>query len=255
MCITMGRGRPVINPSTWIKARTPSNRFLLTFNVKHLKMFRRLMDNVEGVKLPAPVLKSIWGLHRGVDVCVAALYFGAPAAAMALEMLIAGGADTFIVVGGAGSISPGVKIGDVLIPTWGIREEGTSYHYAHHTYVPKPNARLVDALYEELLRLRGDVAFNVLKGGIWSTDAVFRETLDKVERYSRLGVYGVDMESTALMTIADYRGVDLAIVTLITDELYEGKWRVASESRERLRKARSVERLVIKTSLNAITKL
>jgi len=69
-----------------------------------------------------------------------------------------------------------------------------------------------------------------------------------------MGVYGVDMESTALMTVAEYRGVDLAIATLITDELYEGKWRTAFESKENLRKAERTEKLLVQASLNTIVK-
>jgi len=99
------------------------------------------------------------------------LYFGAPAATMALEALIAAGGRSFVVIGGAGSINPRLRIGDVLIPTWGVREECTSYHYAPPDHMPKPSTRLANMLYEELKKLKGMRKFRVVKGGIWSIDA------------------------------------------------------------------------------------
>jgi|GEM_PF-6795755 len=51
-------------------------------------------------------------------------------------------------------------------------------------------------------------------------DAIFRETEDKVEEYAKRGILGVKMESSALMTIASFRGVELAVALAVSDELY-----------------------------------
>ncbi len=75
---------------------------------------------------------------------------GAPVAVIALEILIAAGARKFLVFGGYGAIHPSVKIYDIVIPTWGIREEGTSYHYYPPDVVPKPNEKIMEALQREL---------------------------------------------------------------------------------------------------------
>lgn len=40
-------------------------------------------------------------------------------------------------MGEAGSISKDIKIGDVVVPTWGLREEGVSYHYLEPDIVVK----------------------------------------------------------------------------------------------------------------------
>ena len=92
----------------------------------------------------------------------------------------------------------------------GVREEGVSFHYiSDNSYVPKPDSELAKALYTSTVKLKGRRRVKVVKGGVWATDAIFRETLDKVIEYSSKGVYGVDMESTALMTVAHYRKVKL----------------------------------------------
>ena len=75
---------------------------------------------------------SIAGSQQGVmndSVVVYECMFGSPAAGMLLETLIASGIRQVIMVGDAGSLTGDCKIGDILLPTWGIREEGTSFHY------------------------------------------------------------------------------------------------------------------------------
>jgi len=47
-----------------------------------------------------------------------------------------------------------------------------------------------------------------LTGGVWTTDALYRETRDKVEAYGARSVLVVETEMTALMTVASYRGAE-----------------------------------------------
>jgi len=155
---------------------------------------------------------------RGLNHLLVLSSFGAPAAGMLIESLIASGIRRIFMVGEAGSISPDVKIGKIFVPTWGLREEGTSYHYLPPKVIPKPSAKLLNKLREAFK----DVEF--AEGGIWSIDAPFRETREKILRYSKMGVVGVDMECTALMAISMHRKVEFAAVLLITDELSSGKW-------------------------------
>ena len=56
-------------------------------------------------------------------------FTGAPHAVMALEKLIVMGAKRVWVLGWCGSLQPDVRIGDILLPTLAISEEGTSRHY------------------------------------------------------------------------------------------------------------------------------
>jgi len=152
------------------------------------------------------------------QVAVFQACFGGPAAGMLMEALVASGVKRFLMVGQAGAISPHCSIGDLLLPTWGIREEGTSYHY-----IPADASCHVSAvLLEELKNQLGAGEF--VEGGVWTTDAPFRETMDKVQRYAEEGALAVEMECTALMAIAMCRDVDFAAALIITDELFRGGW-------------------------------
>ncbi|ABM80519.1 phosphorylase [Hyperthermus butylicus] len=107
---------------------------------------------------------------------------------LALELLIAAGVEKLVVFGGAGAIHPPrVKIYDLVVSTWGIREEGTSYHYLPPGVVPKPSEDMVKLLVDALSPVAQRLGIGLHIGGVWTTDAVFRETRDKVESTARKG--------------------------------------------------------------------
>jgi purine-nucleoside phosphorylase len=63
------------------------------------------------------------------------------------------------------------------------------------------------------------------QGPVWTTDAPYRETADKVKRYQTDGVLGVDMETSALFTVAAFRGIQAASLLVVSDDLSRLKWR------------------------------
>ena len=226
----------------------PADKALLVFTRHAFRAARELLQSAEKVKTPAPCWNALLGEFKKVKVCVVGLHVGAPASVLALELLIAGGAETFIAVGEAGAVHPSARIGDVLLPSWGLREEGTSYHYVPPDHVPKPSTELFEALRSKVEELKSG-KMKLLVGGVWSTDAPFRETRDKVREYAARGVVGVDMESTALMCVAEYRGVELAVALAISDELHGVKWKPGFNASE----LETAEALLVKAALAALT--
>ena len=83
-----------------------------------------------------------------------------------------------------------------------------------------PSPRLRDAI-ERALRERG-VAYAT--GASWTTDAVYREHRGKIDRYRAAGVMTVEMELSALFTVAAFRGVECAALLAISDELHGDAW-------------------------------
>lgn len=173
-------------------------------------------------------IKGLPGLlegKRNETTAVLKSYFGAPSSAMLLESLAVSGVDTVIMAGEAGSLSDRCRIGDVVIPTWGIREEGTSYHYFPPEHAVSPSGDLVD-------KIEGCFDSEVKKGGVWTIDAGLRETKSKIEEYSKRVVLAVDMECTALMAVEEYRNVEFAALLVITDELFTDEWQRGFRRRE-----------------------
>ncbi len=195
--IVLGREEPVIDPRTWVEMegfRAPCDRCLFVFWGRPFDIAKSVLEDVvEESKLRIPALKGAWGRYRDTRVCVYRLYIGAPAATIAMELLIAAGIRKFLVFGGCGAIHPSVRIYDVVIPTWGIREEGTSYHYLPPDVVPRPSDRVAKILHKELSPVAQRLSIKLHLGGIWTTDAIFRQTRDKVRKYSEMNALGVDM--------------------------------------------------------------
>jgi purine-nucleoside phosphorylase len=63
-----------------------------------------------------------------------------------------------------------------------------------------------------------------VRGTVWTTDAPYRETPTKVKTYQDKGVLAVEMEMSALMTLAMYRAVRLSGLLVVSDELFDLKW-------------------------------
>jgi purine-nucleoside phosphorylase len=148
-------------------------------------------------------------------------FFGAPQAVIALEKLIVLGAKRIWVLGWCGSLQPTLRIGHLIIPTAAISEEGTSSHYPIGEKPLESDSKLNRILEKELKRN----SFPFTKGPIWTTDALYRETPNKVKQYQAQGILAVEMEISALMAVTHYRSIAMAALLVVSDELFALKWR------------------------------
>lgn len=162
-------------------------------------------------------------LYAGDHMFLAGPAVGAPMAVLCLEKLIALGARQVVVYGWCGALHPSLHAEDLLLPTHGLSEEGTSAHYfGDRDGVPAtcPDGTL-SAAVTKALAAQGTPCH---QGGIWTTDALFRETRHKVTTYASRGIMAVDMEFTALCAVAAFRRIRLAGLMLVSDELYHPQW-------------------------------
>ncbi len=150
-------------------------------------------------------------------------YMGAPYAAALLESLIAKGAEKIIVFGWCGALSPNLHTGDILIPHAAISDEGTSRNYfqSHENFpLISSDAELGKMIMEKLEA--GNIEYK--RGDIWTTDAIYRETPAKVAFFQTRGAVAVEMECSALFSVAKYRKKDIAAVLVVSDEVKNSGW-------------------------------
>ena len=165
---------------------------------------------------------------------------GAPMAVLSLEKLIALGACRIVILGWCGSLNDAVRIGDVLLPSWAISDEGTSAHYPLNSRPESPAAKR-KLLFGKLTAM----GQTVHTGPIWSTDAPYRESVAQVEQLGDQGILGVDMEYAALIAAAVFRKVELSAVMLVSDELWSGKWKPGFRNKEFKKKSREILQFLI----------
>ena len=138
---------------------------------------------------------------------------------MTLEKLIALGGKRFIVYGWCGALQPSLGVGDLILPTWAVSEEGTSPHYP--TEQPPTAAAPLRQQLADHFAARN---ISTVAGPVWTTDAPYRETRQKVTSYAEQGILAVEMEFAAMATVAAFRGVEIAAALLVSDELWRDQW-------------------------------
>jgi uridine phosphorylase len=173
-------------------------------------------------KLPHPLyLADLYtGRYESHPVVLAGPMLGAPQAVLILEKLIACGVRRVLAFGWCGSLQPHMPIGDILVPTAAVSDEGTSRHYPLPRGALRPDGRLLADV--RAVMTREDCVHH--SGTVWSMDAPYRETVGKVLHHQQQGVLGVDMETSALFAVAAYRTISLAAVLVVSDELHALTW-------------------------------
>jgi uridine phosphorylase len=147
---------------------------------------------------------------------------GAPYAVALMETLIAWGARTLLFFGWCGAISPEVEIGDIIVPTGALIDEGTSLHYGGTT--GGISEASVDAT-QQVKQLLSGSGLTYREGLVWSTDAPFRETPDKIDAALNRGACTVEMETSALFTVGRHRNVSVGAVLVVSDDLSSLTWK------------------------------
>lgn len=145
---------------------------------------------------------------------------GAPLSAAFLEELIALGCRKFIACGGSGVLDSQIAVGHVIVPISAVRDEGTSYHYLPPAREVSPDAEAVAAIESALLHHH----VPYIRGKTWTTDAIYRETRDKVMARKAEGCLTVEMEAAAFFAVAQFRGVKFGQLLYGGDDLGGDEW-------------------------------
>lgn len=143
-----------------------------------------------------------------------------PINAMGLELVIAWGVKQVIAIGSACGIQKDIKPGDILICNKAIRDEGTSHHYL-------PSSKYVDSsktLQNKIVAEMKQESISYRLGTSWTTDAFFRATTEEVKHYQSEGVMCIEGEASAVLSVAKFRNIDMAIMLTITDSYANLEW-------------------------------
>lgn len=151
---------------------------------------------------------------------------GASFAVLVAKELFASSCRLLVALTSAGQITPAGPPPYFVVIDRGLRDEGTSYHYAPASEFAEANPELVSAAAKALATLN----HRSVVGSSWTTDAPFREAAQAIAAARAKGILAVEMEAAALYAFA--RG-KRACPLSSTCHQYDGDgWR-------RLRKGRS----------------
>ena len=158
--------------------------------------------------------------HGEWAVTVAHPGVGAPLAAGVMEELIALGCRKFMACGSAGVLDRSLAAGTVVVPSGAVRDEGTSYQYVKPARDISTDPRIVETI-EGVLRRHG-VTYRV--GKTWTTDAFYRETQARIAKRKAEGCLTVEMECSAFLAVAQFRGVSFGQLLATGDDVSGDAW-------------------------------
>lgn len=103
----------------------------------------------------------------------------------------------------------------LVVPRRALRDEGTSYHYMP----PSRWGYLDDGVQQMIKDVFDAEGIAYTNADVWTTDAIYRETIDKVRRSRSEGCGVVDMQCAALASCAEFRRAQFGQFLYVTDSL------------------------------------
>ena len=154
----------------------------------------------------------VYGVSDRVCLCEAPL--GAPAAVAFMDWMIAYGVRRVVSAGSCGALID-LPENTFILPRRALRDEGTSYHYmapSRWSYLDSNTQRHIADVLDAM-----NIPYK--ECDTWTTDAIYRETVDKVRRCRAEGCGVVDMECAALSACAEFRNVPFGQFLYVADSL------------------------------------
>ncbi|MBF0360775.1 MAG: nucleoside phosphorylase [Oligoflexia bacterium] len=197
--------------------------------ISYQKVFTNFLENnFETKKIRVLGMDLYFFSYKNVPMAVASGFgIGAPAASVILEELTAlgrGNIERIISVGTAGAIAEQVHVGDIVVIEKALREEGTSFHYLTNAQSKNQFSFPSQNLTKRMMATCEELKIPFHFGPGWTTDAPYRETINKIKRYQRKKILAVDMEASALFAVALYKKIEIATAFTISDSLSNLEW-------------------------------
>lgn len=169
------------------------------------------------------------GTYQGTPVSVMGSGMGMPSVGIySYELINFFDARNVIRVGSIGAMQKDIDLYEIIVAASASTDSNFLEQYnLPGTYAPTASWTLLRAFMDEADR-KGK---KVHVGNILSSDVFYNADSTVNERWARMGVLGVEMESAALYSIAAYAGANALGVFTVSDNLFTGA-RTTAEERE-----------------------
>jgi uridine phosphorylase len=153
-----------------------------------------------------PATAPVWVSCTGV---------GPSPCTMELENLRFLGCSRFVSIGIAGALDPALRVGDLVLLTSALRDDGLSQHYLEAGRFATPSAALTAQL-GSALTAAGET---FVEGATWTTPTPNRSTAAEVAAYRADGIRTGEMEAAALFAVGEALDVEVASAVVVSDEV------------------------------------
>ena len=167
--------------------------------------------------------RTYTGYNKGVKISVTSTGMGCPSATIAAEELMNIGAECLIRIGSSAALQEGIHIGDLIISTGSMKNEGTSRFYVPDCFPSVPDFDLTRTLIDTAREMAPGLSGKVMYGINASDGAFYGETEEWIQHLSDLGCLNVEMESSALYTVCHRRKCRGAMICAVSGNLITGE--------------------------------
>ncbi len=179
--------------------------------------FQRYVDHFSEIT-GAAVKKGYWtAAHdRENDISIINFGVGSPSAGIIMHCLsFLDRLECVLMLGMCGGIDEELRIGDFLVPTASVRDEGTSKHYLPKN-VPAQPSFWINQICEDVIRQ--EPGFNPKTGIMLTTDyRMWEFDEDFISYILRHRILAIDMEIATIFSVAYAQNVPNGAVMLISD--------------------------------------
>ena len=209
-----------LNPTVFAGPKFKTDKLIITF-------FPEVIEKLiaEGKLLQERIIAGenpvyIYYFAKDPEVLITLGYVGCPACAGNLDLLQAMGIKKVMFCGGGGVLDQDIAVGQLLVVDGAIRDEGFSYHYVAPSRCIYTDPR-VTAGITAYLNAHG---VPYIRGLTWTTDALFRETPDRIALRRKEGAKIVEMEQAGCIAVARFRGFDYGAIIYGGDDVSQAEW-------------------------------
>ena len=185
----------ILEGTWWHKERYPVRLEYLT-KVRELKFPDMYLGEYDGSK---------------VMFCCA---YGASRAVEPVHIFGVLGTKKVIQIGSCGGLQPNIQTGDIVIPTTSFIGEGASQYYGQLV-----SSTATQGLAESADRALTNLGLRTFVGEHISTSALLQQSDEEVEKWQQRGLLGVDMETSAVYSAAEYFKMQRVSMLFVWDEL------------------------------------
>ena len=205
--------------------RTPVDPLRAKVSAEHFLDCAKLVNNVRGVQ-------GYTGTYRDTPVSVMASGMGMPSMGIySYELFHTYDVDNIIRVGSVGSISPRLKLRDVVLGQAACTDSNYPRQYGlDGTFSPIADFTLLESAVSAAHRLGVETAVTVARklgiephvGSLLSSDVFYNKAGNTLD-WGKMGVLAVEMESAALYCNAAEAGKRALAVCTVSDNLLTGE--------------------------------
>lgn len=161
-------------------------------------------------------LLGFTGTFEGRPVSVQGTGMGCPSLAIVVEELVQLGVKRLLRVGTCGALSPRLALGDLVLALSSVPADGTTAGYlGGEPHVPTADWELLHGA----VHAAKETGRKVRVGPIASTDVFYEPDPERNRRWAERGILAVEMEASALFTIAALRGVQAGCLLVVSDTI------------------------------------